>query len=85
MRLVDDVDLVFTEDALTAIAHAALERKTGARALRTIIEEIMLDIMFDIPTRRDVARCVVGAESVLERKAPRLELRDDIEPQQKTA
>ena len=85
MRLVDEVELVFTEDALTEIAHMALERKTGARALRTIIEEIMLDIMFDIPTRRDVARCIVEAESVRERKAPRLELRDDSEPQQKTA
>jgi ATP-dependent Clp protease ATP-binding subunit ClpX len=86
MRLVDDVELAFTDDALQAIAEQAIERKTGARALRTIIEEIMLDIMFDIPTRRDVARCLVTAECVRERKPPRLELRDDKpEPQQKTA
>jgi len=83
---VDDVELAFTDDALQAIAEQAIERKTGARALRTIIEEIMLDIMFDIPTRRDVARCLVTAECVRERKPPRLELRDDKpEPQQKTA
>src|SRR5207244_3191753 len=51
-----NVDLVFTEDSLDAIAEEALKRATGARALRTIIEEVMLDIMYEIPSRRDVKK-----------------------------
>ncbi|NLT41280.1 MAG: ATP-dependent Clp protease ATP-binding subunit ClpX [Anaerolineae bacterium] len=61
----DDVELVFTEDALTAIADKALERKTGARGLRTIVEEILLDVMYEIPSRKDVRKCIVSADTVL--------------------
>lgn len=86
LRLLDDVELVFTEEALDAIAEEALKRKTGARALRTIIEEIMLDVMFEIPSRRDVARCVVTEACVREGAAPELRLRgEDIDERPKTA
>ena len=65
-----NVDLVFTDDALEAIASAALERATGARALRSIIEEMMQDIMFEIPSRRDVKQVVVTEQTVLEKSEP---------------
>jgi ATP-dependent Clp protease ATP-binding subunit ClpX len=65
-----NVDLVFTEDSLHAIATEALKRRTGARALRTIIEEVMLDIMYDIPSRRDVKKVIVTDETIYERKEP---------------
>jgi ATP-dependent Clp protease ATP-binding subunit ClpX len=65
-----NVDLVFTEDSLEAIAEEALKRTTGARALRTIIEEVMLDIMYDIPSRRDVKKVVVTADTIRDRKEP---------------
>lgn len=65
-----NVDLVFTEDSLDAIADEALKRATGARALRTIIEEVMLDIMFDIPSRRDIKKVILTAETILCGKEP---------------
>ncbi len=64
----DGVELEFTEDALDAIAEQALERKTGARALRTIIEEVMLDIMYEVPSRRGTAKCLVTGEAVRRRQ-----------------
>jgi len=60
----DEIDLVFADDALEAIADRALERETGARGLRSIIEETLLDTQFELPSRRDVSRCVVTRESV---------------------
>jgi ATP-dependent Clp protease ATP-binding subunit ClpX len=60
----DGVELEFTQDALEAIAEQSLSRKTGARALRTIIEEVMLDIMYEVPSRRGTAKCLVTAEAV---------------------
>ena len=71
----DDVKLTFTDDALKAIAEEALRRKTGARGLRSIIERIMLDVMFDAPSRKDVEECIVTKESVVDGKAPQLKLR----------
>ena len=86
MRLLDDVELVFTDEALDAIAEEAMRRKTGARALRSIIEDIMLDVMFEIPSRRDVARCIITKECVTEGAPPKLVLRDEAAgEQQKTA
>lgn len=64
----DNVDLVFTEDALKAIASLALKRGTGARGLRSIMEETMLNIMFDIPARKDIKKCIITRE-VVEKKA----------------
>ncbi len=60
----DGVELEFTQDALEAIAEQALARKTGARALRTIIEEVMLDIMYEVPSRLGTAKCLVTGEAV---------------------
>ncbi|MCS1351474.1 ATP-dependent protease ATP-binding subunit ClpX [Mechercharimyces sp. CAU 1602] len=71
----DDVELVFEEDALKAIASEAIRRKTGARGLRAIIESIMLDVMYDLPSRDDVTKCVVTEDTVLKRVAPRLNTR----------
>lgn len=69
----DGVELVFTEDALRAVAKKAIERKTGARSLRGIIEEVMLDVMFDIP-RETAPRCVtVTKECITEGAAPTVE------------
>jgi ATP-dependent Clp protease ATP-binding subunit ClpX len=60
----DGVELEFSQDALDEIAEQALARKTGARALRTIIEEVMLDIMYEAPSQRNAAKCLVTAEAV---------------------
>ncbi len=86
MRLIDNVELIFTDDALDAIAEEALKRKTGARALRTIIEEVMLNVMFEVPARRDVGRCIVTAECVKDGAPPKLIPRDELQDrQQKSA
>jgi ATP-dependent Clp protease ATP-binding subunit ClpX len=68
----DGVELVLTEDALEAIAEEALGRKTGARGLRTIIEEILLDVMYEIPSRSDVVKCVVSADTIRRKVRPLL-------------
>ena len=66
----DGVELAFTEGALRAIAQEAMQRSTGARALRTIIEEVMLDIMYEIPSAKDIRKCVIEEDTVRERLAP---------------
>jgi ATP-dependent Clp protease ATP-binding subunit ClpX len=68
----DGVELVFTDEAMQAIAREAMSRGTGARGLRTIIEEIMLDIMYEVPSRADVRRCLVTEDAVLRRGGPLL-------------
>jgi ATP-dependent Clp protease ATP-binding subunit ClpX len=68
----DDVELEFTEEAIDAIADLAMLRGTGARGLRAIIEEVLLNVMFDVPSREDVAKVVVTAEVVLENVNPTL-------------
>ena len=60
----DDVELVFTEGALEAIAQKAIERETGARGLRSIIENALLDVMFELPSREDVKKCVVTRDTI---------------------
>ncbi len=60
----DGIDLVFTDDALKAVAHKAIDRETGARGLRSIIEEVLLEVQFELPSRRDVKKCVVTKETV---------------------
>ncbi len=60
----DNIELVFTEDALWEIADKALERETGARGLRSIIETALLDVMFELPSRRDVSKCVITKETI---------------------
>ena len=68
----DNVELVFTPDALTTAAEEALKLETGARGLRTIIERTLLDVMFEIPSRRDVRKCVVSGEIIANRSQPLL-------------
>ncbi|OLO40504.1 ATP-dependent protease ATP-binding subunit ClpX [Alkalihalophilus pseudofirmus] len=72
----DEVELDFTEEALSAIANKAIERKTGARGLRSIIEGIMLDVMFDLPSREDIAKCIITKESVVDNQMPKLLTKD---------
>ncbi|HHY97787.1 MAG TPA: ATP-dependent Clp protease ATP-binding subunit ClpX, partial [Firmicutes bacterium] len=60
----DGVELEFTQDALIAIAKKAIKRQTGARGLRSIIEKIMLNVMYEVPSRSDVKKCVVTREVV---------------------
>ncbi len=68
----EKVKLKFTDEALRAIAHEALRRKTGARGLRSIMEEIMLDTMYELPSRNDVQECMVNEEAVARRQQPAL-------------
>ncbi|GAB6182348.1 ATP-dependent Clp protease ATP-binding subunit ClpX [Thermodesulfovibrio hydrogeniphilus] len=65
---IDGVKLTFTDDALRAIARKAIERKTGARALRSILEDIMLDVMYIIPSEKGITECIINDE-VVEKKA----------------
>ncbi len=67
---IDDVKLQFSDEALVAMAKEAVQRKSGARGLRAIMEETMLDIMFEIPSKENVRECVVGEEVVLKNEAP---------------
>ena len=68
----EDVELEFTDDALDAIADLALLRNTGARGLRAILEEVLLDVMYDLPGRADIGKCVITAETVRENANPTL-------------
>ena len=67
---IDDVELVFEQEALEAIVDKAIERKTGARGLRSIIEEIMRDIMFEIPSNPNIEKCVITKATVLDDAGP---------------
>jgi ATP-dependent Clp protease ATP-binding subunit ClpX len=79
----DGVDLSFTKDALIAIANKAQGRKTGARGLRSILEEIMLDIMYDLPSLQGVKKCVINKEVVEKKEQPTLVYAD--RPKDQTA
>ncbi|MCU1371433.1 MAG: ATP-dependent Clp protease, ATP-binding subunit ClpX [Ilumatobacteraceae bacterium] len=68
----ENVELEFTDDALEAIADQAILRATGARGLRAILEEVLLNVMYDLPSRTDVEKCVISAEVVLEKVNPTL-------------
>lgn len=76
MLEIDDVELEFEGEALHEIAKKAIERKTGARGLRSIIETIMLDVMFDLPSREDIKKCIITKEAVLYDNPPKLVLED---------
>lgn len=71
MRM-DNVNLEFKPDAVRAIAKEAYRRKTGARALRSIVEELMLDVMYELPSRKDVTRCAITREMVEKRSTAEL-------------
>ena len=66
----ENVKLKFTDDALGAIADKACERKIGARGLRMIIEDLMLDLMYHLPSQKKVRECVVNKEVVEDREKP---------------
>jgi ATP-dependent Clp protease ATP-binding subunit ClpX len=68
----DSIELVFTEDALWEIGDRALERETGARGLRSIIEAALLDVMFELPSRKDVSKCVITKETISKGLKPTL-------------
>ena len=68
----DGVELEMTEDAIDAIAHKAIERKTGARGLRSIFEKIMNEVMYEIPSRENVSKCIVTEETVNNGNEPKL-------------
>ncbi|WP_210618702.1 ATP-dependent Clp protease ATP-binding subunit ClpX [Mammaliicoccus lentus] len=72
MLELDDVELEFSDEALGAISELAIERKTGARGLRSIIEEALIDIMFDIPSSDDVTKVVITEETIRDHKTPSL-------------
>ena len=69
---IDGVDLEFNEDALEAIVDKAIERKTGARGLRSIMEETMRDVMYEIPSNPKITKCTINKETVLENKKPEI-------------
>ncbi|ANK37074.1 ATP-dependent Clp protease ATP-binding subunit ClpX [Staphylococcus equorum] len=77
MLELDDVELVFTDEALSAISDKAIERKTGARGLRSIIEEALIDIMYDVPSSEGVVKVVITEETINEEKNPELYDKED--------
>jgi ATP-dependent Clp protease ATP-binding subunit ClpX len=80
---IDNVELEFTADAIAAVADQAILRGTGARGLRAIMEEVLLPVMFDVPSRDDVARVVITREVVLENVNPTLVPREKAEPRKR--
>ncbi|MCF6092637.1 ATP-dependent protease ATP-binding subunit ClpX [Microaerobacter geothermalis] len=85
----DGVELEFAKDALQAIAKEAIKRNTGARGLRSIIESIMLDVMYDLPSRDDIVKCLITKETVTHKLLPQLTTKDGrllkINPQEESA
>ena len=81
---IDGVELVFKQEALEAIVEKAIERKTGARGLRSIIEEIMRDIMFEIPSNPNIEKCIITRETVLNGTGPETVLSEN-KPNRKPA
>ena len=73
----DNVELVFEDQSLEAIAEKALGRGTGARALKSIIEEVLLNSMFEIPSRPDIKRCVISSDAIRELREPEFEYSDE--------
>jgi ATP-dependent Clp protease ATP-binding subunit ClpX len=73
----DRVELVFTNDALDAAAEGALKQKTGARGLRTIIEDVLLDVMYEIPSRADVRRVIINGDVITQKHKPLLVTRSE--------
>lgn len=74
---IDNVELEFKEEAINAIVDKAIERKTGARGLRSIIEDIMRDIMFEIPSNPKVEKCIINKDTVIENKEPKVVINEN--------
>ncbi len=75
----DKVELAFTDGALRAAAEVALDRKTGARALRSIVEEALLEVMYDIPERTDIRKCIITEETIRDGRLPLLLTKIDLD------
>ena len=73
----DGVELEFTDDAISAVVDQAILRNTGARGLRAILEEVLLGVMYEVPSREDIARCIIDGDAVLEKVNPTLVPRRD--------
>ena len=73
----ENVELEFTDDSLEAIAQKAIKRKTGARGLRSVIEGIMMNVMYDIPSLKNVDKCMITEESVTKKKKPQLVFKEE--------
>jgi ATP-dependent Clp protease ATP-binding subunit ClpX len=71
----DRVELFFSRDALEAAADSALKQRTGARGLRTIIEDVLLDVMFEVPSRGDIKKVMIDAETIARRRPAQLTTR----------
>jgi ATP-dependent Clp protease ATP-binding subunit ClpX len=82
---IDGVELEFTPEAVEAVAEQALLRGTGARGLRAIMEEVLLPVMFDVPSEEDIARVVVTREVVLDNVNPTIVRREVAAPRAKRA
>jgi ATP-dependent Clp protease ATP-binding subunit ClpX len=74
MLKLDEVDLEFEEEVLSEVAKLAIERKTGARGLRSILEHVMMEIMYEIPSRDDIKKCIVTKETITNHQMPTLVL-----------
>lgn len=81
----DNVALEFTPESLVAVAEEALRRNTGARGLRSILEDVMLEIMYDIPSRDDIAKCIVTRETIQKKETPRIIAIDRKKKKEETA
>ena len=73
----DEVALEFTDEAIEAVAHKSFERKTGARGLRSILESVMNEVMYEIPSDETIAKCIITKEAVEGSAKPLLEYRTD--------
>lgn len=73
----DEVDLEFDDDAVKAIAHKSFERKTGARGLRSILEAVMNEVMYEVPSDETIARCTITKDAVMGTGKPVIEYRTD--------
>ena len=70
MKINDNVELEFTKESLVSIAKEAIKRETGARGLRSIIENSILDLIYDIPTLEGIKKCVITEEVIMNNKSP---------------
>ncbi len=73
----DGVKLSFDDEAIKAVAKLSFERKTGARGLRAIMEDVMTDVMYEVPSEDDIKECVITKEAVLDKESPKLIMEDD--------
>jgi ATP-dependent Clp protease ATP-binding subunit ClpX len=81
----DNIELEFTDDALIAIASKALERDTGARGLRSVVENTVLDIMYELPSRPEIKKCIITKEVIEENADPILEIDEHLLEEEESA